>query len=157
MLTHPTETAARVKRELHDIAALQDRVASVKKAIQRAEQNVRLGSNKANRELRMKLRALRDTERHLSTQIEALYAELSVPADFPGIKRYGIAFVKRLIVLHDTRRNVQQRVAGRLFEYERIDQATGGSGRRLGLPSSHYSMYDLLTPPAQALRSTRVY
>jgi len=127
------ETAKCVRRELQDIATMQDRISAVRKSIQRAERGVRLGSNRANRDLRLKLRHLRETERHLSEQAASLYTELDVPVDFPGIVRYGRDFVKRLIVLHDARRAVQRRVAGRLFEYERIDQATGGSGRRLGV------------------------
>jgi len=115
---------------------MQDRISAVRKSIHRAERSVRLGSNRANRDLRLKLRHLRDTERRLSEQAASLYTELDVPVDFPGIGRYGRDFVKRLIVLHDARRTVQRRVAGRLFEYERIDQATGGSGRHLGAPSS---------------------
>jgi len=127
---------------------MQHKVYAVKRSINRLEESVRRGTNKTNRELRHKLRQLRDQERRLSEQAEDLYNELNVPPDFPGMNRYGREFLKTLIILNDTRRSVQQRVASRLFEYERIDQAAGGSGRRLGA-SIHAPCITFLRPSAR--------
>lgn len=111
---------------------MQEKIYAVRRSIGRLEESIRLGRNRTNRDLRYKLHQLRENEQRLSEQAEELYSELNVPPDFPGMRRYGRDFLKTLIMLHDARRSVQQRVAGRLFEYERIDQAAGGTGRRLG-------------------------
>ncbi|KAH7101878.1 hypothetical protein BKA62DRAFT_618111 [Auriculariales sp. MPI-PUGE-AT-0066] len=147
------KAAALMKQELHEIAALQDKVHSVKLSITRTERSIRNGANGSNRTLRAKLRELRASETRLTADAEELYATINVPSDFPSLRVYGPEFARQLVMLSDARRIVQSRVAGRLFEHERIDQATGGVGRPLAGTKEHQYLLNAMTKRTPALQN----
>ncbi|KAH7090906.1 hypothetical protein BKA62DRAFT_761463, partial [Auriculariales sp. MPI-PUGE-AT-0066] len=101
--------AADTRREIQDVATVQDKMHSVQRAILRVERSVKLGANKANRSLRMRLRGLRESERKLEAEAQELYNELCLPTgslDLIGMARNSCASLSCFMTLVDLCNNV---------------------------------------------------
>ncbi|TFK16625.1 hypothetical protein FA15DRAFT_662016 [Coprinopsis marcescibilis] len=64
--------------------------------------------------------------------VEALYASLNVQDIFPELKNFKLKFVQQLLLLRDLKINIRKRAIGNMFEWDRLNQATGGRHQALG-------------------------
>lgn len=68
----------------------------------------------------------------LCNQIDLLYASLNVGQSFPELASLDVAFVQTLLLARDLKMNIRKRAIGTFFEWDRLDQATGGREQALG-------------------------
>ncbi|EJD33756.1 hypothetical protein AURDEDRAFT_76731 [Auricularia subglabra TFB-10046 SS5] len=121
-------TAPRLKKELEAVMEIQDQIQSVEESIATLEESLRT----PNVEATQRLDDLRTTLAQLTRQAEKLYSALNVQDDFPEISEYGVDFVRALIKAYDAKCIARQKLIGRFFEWEHLDQAVGGRGEPLG-------------------------
>lgn len=78
------------------------------------------------------LSSLQDHHKRLKDTIEELYSSLSIQKSYPELQDVDLEFVKYLLIARDLKMNIRKRAVGSFFEWERLDQASGGRGQTLG-------------------------
>lgn len=132
-LSHLSDAAPRLRKELDAVMALQAQIDNVATAMTTADATLSKANRAQVRTVRTQLEGLRRTHGELRTQAEALYASLNVGDNFPEIADFGFDFVKTLVMAYDAKCAARSKVTGRFFEWERLDQAVGGAGTPLGV------------------------
>ncbi|EJD33230.1 hypothetical protein AURDEDRAFT_77138 [Auricularia subglabra TFB-10046 SS5] len=121
-------TAPRLKKELEAVMEIQDQIQAVEEAIAGLEDTLRAPAPEATQ----RLDDLRATLAQLTQQADGLYSALNVEDEFPDISEFGVDFVRALIKAYDAKCIARQKLIGRFFEWEYLDQASGGTGEPLG-------------------------
>lgn len=78
------------------------------------------------------LAALEATQESLKEKVEALYASLNVHDAFPELQGIDLEFVRTLLMARDLKINIRKRAIGSFFEWDKLDQATGGREQPIG-------------------------
>lgn len=121
------DAPARLKRELDAVLALQNQIDAIEDNITETEDNVPAGIAHES------IERLRETHARLTNDAEELYVALNIDRHFPDIAGLSLDFTRTLLLAHDAKLNVRKRIVGRLWEYDKIDQAVGGVAPALGM------------------------
>ncbi|KAG6914344.1 hypothetical protein DXG01_000923 [Tephrocybe rancida] len=125
-----TEAPVRLKKELDTILALQSNLDTCQKSLQTTRST--LAKTSASVTSVQILGSLQDHHDQLKEDIEALYSSLTVQESYPELSGVDLEFVKALLVARDLKINVHKRAVGSFFEWDRLDQASGGRKQALG-------------------------
>lgn len=79
------------------------------------------------------LNNLQDHHERLKDDIDELFSSLTIRDSYPELQGVDLEFIKYLLIAHDLKINVRKRAIGSFFEWERLDQASGGREQVLGL------------------------
>lgn len=73
---------------------------------------------------------------HLNTvreRADQMYATLNVNTDFPSlVQGVDLEYVRRLFLLRQLKAAVQKKATSTMWEFDKLDQATGGKDMALG-------------------------
>ena len=132
-----SDAPSRLKKELDVVLNLQGDLDTVDNAIH-ATLSLISKSAPSNQSLQL-LEALEETQDHLKTKVEALYASLNVHKSFPELQGLDLEFVRTLLMARDLKINIRKRAIGSFFEWDRLDQAAGGRDQAIGtrIPFHH--------------------
>jgi hypothetical protein len=72
------------------------------------------------------LSVLEGTLSQLRLQAEKFYLSLEVNKDFPVLKGVDLDFVRKLLMLREVKASVQRRATSTFWEFNKLDQASGG-------------------------------
>ncbi|PBK71398.1 hypothetical protein ARMSODRAFT_883693 [Armillaria solidipes] len=122
---------AQLKRELDAVLTLQAHADTVETAIQVARETLLSTPNHIKHLLSIDLSQLSYIHTQLCTQIEQLYTSLNVGQTFPELADLDVTFVRTLLLARDLKMNIRKRAIGTFFEWDRLDQATGGREQAL--------------------------
>ncbi|KAG6827850.1 hypothetical protein H0H92_010266 [Tricholoma furcatifolium] len=120
----------RLKKDLDTILSLQGDLETCEKSLQATRLTLSKSLPSA-KSLRI-LGSLQDHHERLKDDIEELYSSLSIQETYPELRGVDLDFVKNLLVARDLKINIRKRAIGSFFEWERIDQASGGRDQVLG-------------------------
>ncbi|KAG6810053.1 hypothetical protein H0H92_013548 [Tricholoma furcatifolium] len=124
------QAPARLKKELDTVLSLQGDLETCEKTLQ-ATRITLAKSLPSPQSLRI-LGSLQEHHERLKDDIEELYSSLSIQDSYPELHGVDLDFVKHLLIARDLKMNVRKRAIGSFFEWERIDQASGGRDQPLG-------------------------
>ncbi|KAK0457238.1 uncharacterized protein EV420DRAFT_1549515 [Desarmillaria tabescens] len=122
---------ARLKKELDAVLTLQAHADTVESAIQ-ATRTALKSSPMTVSQPNFDLSQLSYVHQQLCNQIDQLYASLNVGQSFPELASLDVTFVQTLLLARDLKMNIRKRAIGTFFEWDRLDQATGGREQALG-------------------------
>lgn len=120
-----------MKNELDHILTLQAEADASEKTLQSMRLSLAKGSPSPQ-----SLRALARVQEHHELRkdvIEDLYSSLCIEDSFPELDGVDLEFVRTLLIVRDLKINVRKRAIGSFFEWDRLDQATGGREQTLGV------------------------
>ncbi|EDQ99767.1 uncharacterized protein LACBIDRAFT_315251 [Laccaria bicolor S238N-H82] len=81
----------------------------------------------------LKLQTTIDTTNDcLKEKVEQPYASLNIQDSFPELEDIDLDFVKLLVLARDLKINIRKRAIGSFFEWDLLDQATGGRQHAIG-------------------------
>ncbi|GLB38031.1 hypothetical protein LshimejAT787_0410820 [Lyophyllum shimeji] len=123
---HPVK----LKKHLNSLLNLQGELYSMDKSIEATRMDVLTDASP-----QAAVKFLEKVERaHEITKetVEALYAALDVHESFPELEGVDLDFVRTLLMARDLKINIRKRAVGSFFEWDRLDQATGGRHQALG-------------------------
>ncbi|KAG6913454.1 hypothetical protein DXG01_006716, partial [Tephrocybe rancida] len=120
----------RLKKELDTVLALQSDLDARQMSLQTTCLTLAKTSASVN-SIRI-LGSLQEHHDQLKEDIEALYLSLTVQESYPELSGVDLEFVKALLVARDLKINVRKRAIGSFFEWDRLDQASGGCEQTLG-------------------------
>ncbi|KAG6914810.1 hypothetical protein DXG01_015200 [Tephrocybe rancida] len=121
----------RLKKELDTVLTLQGDLDACDKSLQATRLTLSKTSPTPN-SLRI-LGNVQNYHEQARDHIEELYASLSVQESFPELHGVDLKFLRKLLVARDLKINVRKRAIGSFFEWDRLDQASGGTHQTLGL------------------------
>ncbi|KAF8425356.1 hypothetical protein L210DRAFT_3653217 [Boletus edulis BED1] len=124
----------RLKKQLDTVISLQSDLDSTERALQTARSTIENDSTSegiAEQALTI-LEGLERTHERLMNKVDALYASLNVPEQFPELEGVDFDFVRILILARDLKINVRKRAIASFFEWDKLDQAVGGAQKPLG-------------------------
>ncbi|KAG6877328.1 hypothetical protein C0993_008548 [Termitomyces sp. T159_Od127] len=124
------EAPSRLKKELDTVLALQGDLEICKKTLQTTCST--LAKALPSPESLRILNSLQEHHGRLKDDIEELYSSLSIQQSYPELQGVDLDFVKHLLIARDLKINVRKRAVGSFFEWERLDQASGGRDHALG-------------------------
>ncbi|KAG6884437.1 hypothetical protein C0992_006324, partial [Termitomyces sp. T32_za158] len=124
------QAPARLKKELDTVLALQGDLETCEKTLQ-ATRSTLAKALPSPESLRI-LTSLQDHHERLKDDIEDLYTSLSLQDSYPELQGVDLEFVKLLLIARDLKINVRKRAVGSFFEWERLDQASGGRNHAIG-------------------------
>ena len=75
---------------------------------------------------------LHTSQERALADVEKLYTSLNFRDTFPELSGLPLEFVRTLIMARDLKINIRKRAIGIFFEWDRLDQAVGGSDQALG-------------------------
>ena len=111
--------------------SLQADLDEVKKIIAGVQTSIK---GESNPQAEDSLKTLDKTHGRTIQQVEALYASLNVPDDFPELRGLPLTFIHTLIMARDLKTNIRKRAIGSFFEWDKLDRAAGGRDQALGKP-----------------------
>ncbi|KAF8993326.1 hypothetical protein BDQ17DRAFT_1392690 [Cyathus striatus] len=82
--------------------------------------------------LKKELDTVLNLQEQLKEKVEELYASLNVQDSFLELYGVDLTFVRTLLMARDLKINIRKRAIGSFFEWDRLDQATGGKDKPLG-------------------------
>ncbi|KAG6890858.1 hypothetical protein C0992_012244 [Termitomyces sp. T32_za158] len=124
------QAPVRLKKELDTILTLQGDLDASEKTLHSTRLSLAKVSPSAH--LLRVLTSLQEHHEQLKDDIEELYASLSVQELFPELRGVDLEFIRILLIARDLKINVRKRAIGSFFEWDRLDQATGGRHQILG-------------------------
>ncbi|KAF8219110.1 hypothetical protein L208DRAFT_1383114 [Tricholoma matsutake] len=124
------DAPSQLKKELDVILNLPNDLDTVDNAIH-ATHSLISKSAPSNQSLQL-LEALEETQDHLKTKVEALYASLNIHESFPELQGLDLKFVQTLIMACNLKINLHKRAIRSFFEWDRLDQAVGGHDQVIG-------------------------
>jgi hypothetical protein len=105
---------------------LQDAIAKVETDIETTEVSLTSsGSASEGRIAQGQLRTLRETHKMLCDQAKGLYVSLNVEKEFPEYQKYGMEFVRTLVMTYNAKCILRHRLTGRFFEWDCLGRAVG--------------------------------
>ncbi|KAK0470120.1 uncharacterized protein EV420DRAFT_1258238, partial [Desarmillaria tabescens] len=136
---HQTQTSIRLHKStcllgkeldavLTSLQAHADTVESAIQATQTALKSLPMTVSQPN----FNLSQLSYIHQQLCNQIDQLYASLNVGQSFPELASLNITFVQTLLLVCDLKMNICKRAIATFFEWDWLDQATGGCEQALG-------------------------
>ena len=125
-----SDAPARLRRELDSVLNLQAELDDIKKFVAAMQTHIR--TENTNPQAHHFLRSLQQSHARTIEQVEALYASLNVPEEFPEIQGLSLPFVQTLIMARDLKINIRKRAIGSFFEWDKLDRAAGGRDQPLG-------------------------
>lgn len=73
---------------------------------------------------------------HLDTireRADKMYTTLDVDGSFPSLAGVDLEFVRRLFLLRQLKATVQKKATSTMWEFDKLDQASGGKDMALGV------------------------
>ncbi|KAK0187527.1 hypothetical protein F5146DRAFT_933977 [Armillaria mellea] len=123
---------AQLKRELDAVLTLQAHADTVDAAINAAHLALKSSPSAASRP-NHDLSQLSHIHQQFCNHIDQLYTSLNVGQTFPELANLDGTFVQTLLLARDLKMNIRKRAIGTFFEWDRLDQATGGRQQALGM------------------------
>ncbi|KAG6851039.1 hypothetical protein C0991_009712 [Blastosporella zonata] len=111
----------RLKKELDSVLTLHGNIDAWEKTLQASI--LALSESPSSLDI---LNGLRDHQEHTKDRIEDLYASLNVEESFPDLEGVDFDFLRKLLVARDLKINIRRRAIGSFFEWDKLDQASGG-------------------------------
>ncbi|KAG6899356.1 hypothetical protein C0993_010997 [Termitomyces sp. T159_Od127] len=124
------EAPVLLKKELDHVLALQGDLESSGKTLQATRSA--LSKTLPTADSLRYLSRLQELQEQSKDYIEELYSSLTIQGKYPELHGVDLDFVKYLLIARDLKINVRKRAIGSFFEWERIDQASGGREQALG-------------------------
>ncbi|KAI0707020.1 hypothetical protein C8Q76DRAFT_629548 [Earliella scabrosa] len=121
---------ARLKRELDKVLSLQTDLDEIAKHVASMQANI--ASPDINPQAHSCLESLKKSHGRTMDKVEALYASLNVPDEFPQLQGLPLPFVQTLLMARDLKINIRKRAIGSFFEWDKLDRAAGGRDQPLG-------------------------
>ncbi|KAF8229912.1 hypothetical protein L208DRAFT_1423974 [Tricholoma matsutake] len=122
---------SQLKKELDIVLKLQGDLDTVNNTIHATHELIsKLAPLKESLQL---LSALVETQEHLKSKVEALYASLNIHESFPELQGLDHGFVRTLLMAHDLKINIRKRAIGSFFEWDKLDQVAGSRDQALGM------------------------
>ncbi|KAG6903718.1 hypothetical protein DXG01_015356, partial [Tephrocybe rancida] len=118
------QAPVRLKKELDTVLALQSDLDACQKSLQTTRST--LAKTSASVTSVRILGNLQDHHDQLKEDIEVLYSSLTIQESYPELSGVDLEFVRALLVARDLKINVRKRAIGSFFEWDRLDQASGG-------------------------------
>ncbi|KAG6871267.1 hypothetical protein C0993_003569, partial [Termitomyces sp. T159_Od127] len=128
----------RLKKELDTILALQGDLEMSEKTLQATRMTLSKALPSPH-SLRI-LSNLQEHHEHLKDDIDELFSSLAIQDSYPELRGVDLEFVKYLLIARDLKINVRKWAIGSFFEWDQLDQASGGRDQALG---SHFLMSSL--------------
>ena len=125
-----SDAPARLKKELESVLNLEAELDDIKKYVNAMQTHIRVENT--NPQAHHFLRSLQQSHARTIEQVEALYASLNVPEEFPEVQGLSLPFVRTLIMARDLKINIRKRAIGSFFEWDKLDRAAGGRDQPLG-------------------------
>ncbi|KAK0227895.1 hypothetical protein IW262DRAFT_1347717 [Armillaria fumosa] len=119
---------AQLKKELDAVLTLQAHADTIEAAIRAAQTALNAQVTVPH----LDLSQLYYVHQQLCAQIDHLYTSLNVGQSFPELAAFDVTFVQTLLLARDLKMNIRKRAIGTFFEWDRLDQATGGHEQALG-------------------------
>lgn len=79
------------------------------------------------------MESLERTHDRLQKKVDNLYGSLNVHQLFPELEGIDFDFLQALLMARDLKINIRKRAIGSFFEWDKLDQAAGGSEIALGM------------------------
>ncbi|KAI0716907.1 hypothetical protein C8Q76DRAFT_795144 [Earliella scabrosa] len=121
---------ARLKKELDSVLHLQSELDDIKKFVNAMQTHI--ATENTNPQAHHFLRSLQQSHARTIEQVEALYASLNVPEEFPEVLGLSLPFVRTLVMARNLKINIRKRAIGSFFEWDKLDRAAGGRDQPLG-------------------------
>ncbi|RDB30958.1 hypothetical protein Hypma_000078 [Hypsizygus marmoreus] len=131
------DAPARLKKELDTVINLQGDLDTVESAIHSARSVISQAT--PSPESLSTLKHLEETHDDLKNQVEFLYASLNVHDSFPELYGVDLEFVRTLLMARDLKINIRKRAIGSFFEWDKLDQASGGREQSIGTKLHQYT------------------
>ncbi|TFK17153.1 hypothetical protein FA15DRAFT_761178 [Coprinopsis marcescibilis] len=119
----------RLRKELDALLRLQTDVEKLEKSLEHARAEF---SDTTSADSIKNVEFMEESYDKMRDHVESLYASLNIQDIFPELKNLELKFVRQLLLLRDLKINIRKRAIGNLFEWDRLNQATGGRHQALG-------------------------
>lgn len=125
-----SDAPVRLKKELDTVLGLQVDLDTTDRTIQAAKSAIK--KQHISDHTIEALASLERTHERLMNKVEALYSSLNIGEKFPELKDIDLDSVRTLLLARDLKINIRKRAIGSFFEWDKLDQAVGGSQKALG-------------------------
>ncbi|KAK0244954.1 hypothetical protein EDD85DRAFT_963291 [Armillaria nabsnona] len=122
---------AQLKKELDAVLTLQGHADTIESAIQATRLALTSSATTVSHH-NFDLTQLSSVHQQLCNKIDQLYLSLNIDENFPELAGFDVTFVQTLLLARDLKINIRKRAIGTFFEWDRLDQATGGREQALG-------------------------
>ncbi|KAK0433323.1 hypothetical protein EV421DRAFT_1997524 [Armillaria borealis] len=126
-----SDAPAQLKKELDAVLTLQGHADTIESAIQATRLALTSSATTVSHH-NFDLTQLSSVHQQLCNKIDQLYLSLNVDENFPELAGFDVTFVQTLLLARDLKINICKRAIGTFFEWDRLDQATGGREQALG-------------------------
>lgn len=144
-----------LRKELDVVLNLQGELDAIEASIKSTR--MALSKSTSSKDSQRILQALGDTHERLQEEVEALYASLNVPDTFPELRGIDLEFVRILLMARDLKINIRKRAIGSFFEWDKLDQATGGRDQSIGMQITYSLIFHELSPCRHQASSSNTY
>ncbi|KAG6887512.1 hypothetical protein C0992_011981 [Termitomyces sp. T32_za158] len=120
----------RLRKELDTVLALQGDLDTCEKTL-RATRQTLAKTAPSPHSLRI-LATLQTHHEQLKDSIEELYTSLSLQDSYPELCGVDLEFIRTLFIARDLKQTIRKHAIGSFFEWDRLDQASGGRNQTLG-------------------------
>ncbi|TFK16874.1 hypothetical protein FA15DRAFT_683652 [Coprinopsis marcescibilis] len=121
---------ARLRKDLDALLRLQTDIDKLEKSLEHAHAEF---SETTSADSIKSVEFMEESYDKMRDHVESLYASLNVQDIFPELKNLELKFVRQLLLLRNLKINIRKRAIGNLFEWDRLNQATGGRHQALGI------------------------
>ncbi len=135
--TNDLDAPARLTKELETVLGLQTELEIVQSALDTTQ--AVLTKADSSPDISETLEDLQRTHARLQRKVDGLYTSLNVQESMPLIKGVTMDILRILLLARDLKINIRRRAINMFFEWERLDQATGGREAALGLYAAKLS------------------
>lgn len=121
-----------LKKELGQLLNIQGEFEGLEKTVRHATKLIHNGTiPKSNLQ---HLDGMLEQLARIREQADSMYASLNVNSDFPLLSGVDLDFVRRLFLLRHLKATVQKKATSTMWEFDKLDQASGGKDMALGTP-----------------------
>lgn len=124
-----------LKKELSHLLTIQGEFEGLEKTVQQAARSIKKGILPKSSQVHLQVMM-----EHLATvrqRADQMYSTLNVNTQFPSlVQGVDLEFVRRLFLLRQLKATVQKKATSTMWEFDKLDQASGGKDMALGTPLS---------------------
>lgn len=129
-MSHVVDAPNVLKKELTQLLAIQNEFETLEKTVKLASASIKKGVlPKASLD---HLNVMIDQLGTIRERADAMYSTLNVDSNFPSLAGVELEFVRRLFLLRQLKATVQKKATSTMWEFDKLDQASGGKDMALG-------------------------
>lgn len=155
VLRVPLDAPNILKKELGQLLNIQGDFEDLERTVKHATKLIQNGTiPKSNLQ---HLNGMLEQLGRIRAEADSMYSSLNVNTQFPSLSGVDLEFVRRLFLLRHLKATVQKKATSTLWEFDKLDQASGGKDMALGTQLHISRPCELLLISPQEQRCTSMF